>query len=148
MTGASIDPEDPMRDYLIAQRREKKAQKKEKKSKGKEKHKGETPEERRARKARKKEKKAKSAMKGVEDLLNSLGRPLPGPPRSDDRDGRSGAYSSDRRRSISPRRRSRSRPPHRSSTGDHHRGASRDVDEGKGERESYGHHSRGKVYRD
>ena len=70
-TGASIDPEDPMREYLIAQRREEKA----KKLKPKRKHKDETPEERRARKARKKEKRLKSAgVKGVEDLLKSLGK--------------------------------------------------------------------------
>ncbi|KAJ7584358.1 hypothetical protein C8J56DRAFT_150492 [Mycena floridula] len=73
----SIDPEDPMRDYLIAKRKEEKAQKKPKKSKGK--HKDETPEERRARKARKKEKKEKKAerksqgVKGVEMLLQTLG---------------------------------------------------------------------------
>jgi RNA-binding motif protein, X-linked 2 len=77
-TGASIDPEDPMRDYLIAQRKEEKALKKTKKSKGKTKPKDETAEERRARKAKKKEKKAKKVksegLKGVEDLLKSLGR--------------------------------------------------------------------------
>lgn len=71
-TGASIDPEDPMRDYLIAQRREAKA----KKARRKKKHKDETPEERRARKAKRKEKKerhVKSAgVKGVEELLQSL----------------------------------------------------------------------------
>jgi RNA-binding motif X-linked protein 2 len=78
LTGASIDPEDPMRDYLIEQRREAKALKKNKKSKGKMKHKDETPEERRARKAKKKERKARKVksegLKGVEDLLKSLGR--------------------------------------------------------------------------
>ncbi|KAJ7055017.1 hypothetical protein C8F01DRAFT_1160722 [Mycena amicta] len=87
-TGASIDPEDPMRDFLIAQRREAKAlqktKSKSKKSKSKGKHKDETPEERRVRKARKAEKKAlKSAasakkaqsqgVRGVQDLLKSLG---------------------------------------------------------------------------
>ena len=81
-TGASIDPEDPMRDYLIEQRRKAKALEKTKKSKGK--HKDETPEERRARKAKKKERKERKArkagkvksegLKGVEDLLKSLGR--------------------------------------------------------------------------
>ncbi len=74
-TGASIDPEDPMRDYLIAQRRE---AAKAKKSKGKRKHKNETPEERRARKAKKREKKEKrlksAGMKGVEELLNKLSK--------------------------------------------------------------------------
>jgi len=77
VTGASIDPEDPMRDYLIQQRREAKALKKTK-SKGKMRHKDETPEERRARKAKKKERKARKVksegLKGVEDLLKSLGR--------------------------------------------------------------------------
>lgn len=77
-TGASIDPEDPMRDYLIEQRREAKALKKIKKSKGKMKHKDETPEERRARKEKKKARKARKVksegLKGVEDLLKSLGR--------------------------------------------------------------------------
>ena len=73
-TGASIDPEDPMRDYLIEQRRKAKTLKKTKKSKGK--HKDETPEERRARKAKKKERKARKVksegLKGVEKLLKSL----------------------------------------------------------------------------
>ncbi|KAJ6615613.1 hypothetical protein B0H10DRAFT_1801130, partial [Mycena sp. CBHHK59/15] len=79
-SAGSIDPEDPMRDYLLAQRREVKALKKAKKSsKSKGKHKDETPEERRARKARKVEKKSRKAkkasegMRGVEELLNSLG---------------------------------------------------------------------------
>ncbi|KAG6832345.1 hypothetical protein H0H87_001809 [Tephrocybe sp. NHM501043] len=54
-----IDPEDPMRDYLLAQRKEEKALKKLKKSKSKSKNKDETPEERRARKAKKKEKHAR-----------------------------------------------------------------------------------------
>ena len=39
---ADIDPDDPMRDYLIQQRKEEKARKKAK-SKGKHKHKNETP---------------------------------------------------------------------------------------------------------
>lgn len=82
----SIDPEDPMRDYLISKRKEEKALKKTKKSKSKGKHKDETPEERRARRARKKEKKARKlkseGMKGVEDLLSSLGRRDTGRPRS------------------------------------------------------------------
>ncbi|KAI0092406.1 hypothetical protein BDY19DRAFT_990134 [Irpex rosettiformis] len=79
---ADIDPEDPMRDYLIAQRKEQKALKKTKK-KGKSKHKDETPEERRARKERKREKKLKKqhgksdALRGVEDLLNELERDDP-----------------------------------------------------------------------
>ena len=77
--GADIDPEDPMRDFIIAQRREERAGKKKKHKK----HKDETPEERRARKERKREKKAKKkllngksdAMRGVEELLKSLGGP-------------------------------------------------------------------------
>jgi RNA-binding motif X-linked protein 2 len=68
-----------MRDFIIAQRREERAGKKKKHKK----HKDETPEERRARKERKREKKAKKkllegrsdAMRGVEDLLKSLGGP-------------------------------------------------------------------------
>jgi len=106
-SGPEIDPEDPMRDYLIAKRKEEKA-KKAKKSKGKEKHKDETPEERRARKERKHEKKLKKSgksagIRAVEELLNELeGRTKP-----------SGAR--DRHRSASPRRDgSESRdPPHR-----------------------------------
>ncbi|KAI0331297.1 hypothetical protein GY45DRAFT_1249216, partial [Cubamyces sp. BRFM 1775] len=97
-SGPEIDPEDPMRDYLIAKRKEEKA-KKGKKSKSKGKHKDETPEERRARKERKRlrKEKAKSAgVKAAEELLNSLGGGL----------GTSGS----RRRSASPRR-SRSRTP-------------------------------------
>ncbi|KAK7053995.1 RNA-binding domain-containing protein [Favolaschia claudopus] len=107
-TGASIDPEDPMRDYLIAQRREAKALQKGKKSKSKGKHKDETPEERKARKARKAEKKsrktkkASEGMRGVEALLNSLG-------------GRTRRPSRSRSRSPSPRqmRRQRSDSPRR-----------------------------------
>ena len=79
-SAASIDPEDPMRDYLLAQRKEAKAKRKEKKNKSKGKHKDETPEEKAARKARKKEKKLLKAKKGhsegvkaVQDLLSSLG---------------------------------------------------------------------------
>ncbi|KAG6867878.1 hypothetical protein C0993_009920 [Termitomyces sp. T159_Od127] len=92
-----IDPEDPMRDYLLAQRKEKKALKKSKKDKSKSKRKDETPEERQARKARKKEKRRKQkseGVRGVEDLLSSLGR------RGD---------TGGRPRSPSPRRRHRSR---------------------------------------
>ncbi|KAF8514859.1 hypothetical protein BU17DRAFT_94127 [Hysterangium stoloniferum] len=56
----SIDPEDPMRDYLLQKRREEKEKKKSKeKGKGKKsKRVDETPEERKARKDRKKAKKA------------------------------------------------------------------------------------------
>ncbi|KNZ76451.1 RNA-binding motif protein, X-linked 2, partial [Termitomyces sp. J132] len=60
-----IDPEDPMRDYLLAQRKEKKALKKSKKNKSKSKHKDETPEEQQARKARKKEKRRKQKSEGA-----------------------------------------------------------------------------------
>ncbi|KAJ8502334.1 hypothetical protein ONZ45_g11864 [Pleurotus djamor] len=109
-SGPDIDPEDPMREYLLAQWKEERAQKKSKK-KSKDKHKDETPEERRARKARKKEKKARKnksegtkgksdVFKGVEALLGSLSR-------------REGEGGTDRRRSRSPssRRRPRSRSP-------------------------------------
>lgn len=78
-SGPAIDPEDPMAEYLISKRKEEKAHKKSKKSKAKTKHKDETPEERQARKARKKAKKAKKSLgksegvRGVEDLLASLG---------------------------------------------------------------------------
>ncbi|THV08138.1 hypothetical protein K435DRAFT_707713 [Dendrothele bispora CBS 962.96] len=85
-SGPEIDPEDPMRDYLLEKRREEKELKKKSKgkskSKGKGKHKDETPEERRARKARKKEKREKKerrkmekseGMREVEKLLESLG---------------------------------------------------------------------------
>lgn len=115
----SIDPDDPMRDYLLAQRREAKALKKSKKSKGKGKHKDETPEERRARKARKKEKRARTARSGaasgVEKLLQSLG----GVPRSLSRDrSRSPGRSRHHSRSPSPidggaSSRRHSRSPHR-----------------------------------
>ncbi|KAK7062285.1 RNA-binding domain-containing protein [Favolaschia claudopus] len=112
-TGASIDPEDPMRDYLIAQRREAKALQKGKKSKSKGKHKDETPEERKARKARKAEKKARKTkkasegMRGVEELLNSLG----GRPRRPSRSrSRSPPRQMRRQRSDSPRRPDDRRP--------------------------------------
>ena len=115
-----------MRDYLIAQRKEQKSLRKDKKSKGKGKHKDETPEERRARKARKKEKKAKkiksAGMKGVEDLLNSLGRPPPPEnSRLDDQGARHGRFSDRRSRTRSPRRRSRSRSPPRPHKDDRYR---------------------------
>ncbi|KAF8272100.1 hypothetical protein EI94DRAFT_1678407 [Lactarius quietus] len=73
-----IDPDDPMRDYLLQKWREERAGKKAKKAKSKGKHKNETPEERRARKERKREKKARrevtksEGLKGVEALLRSL----------------------------------------------------------------------------
>jgi RNA-binding motif protein, X-linked 2 len=77
-TAPNIDPDDPMRDYLLKKWREERAKKKGKKSKTKGKHKDETIEERRARKERKKEKRARreavksDGLKGVEALLNSL----------------------------------------------------------------------------
>ncbi|KAG6902472.1 hypothetical protein C0995_016334 [Termitomyces sp. Mi166 len=73
-----IDPEDPMRDYLLAQRKEQKALKKSKKDKLKSKHKDETPEERRARKARKKEKRRKQKSEGVE-VVQEISLVLPQP---------------------------------------------------------------------
>ncbi|KAI6034542.1 hypothetical protein PISMIDRAFT_7015 [Pisolithus microcarpus 441] len=63
----SIDPEDPMRDYLIEKRKEMKALEKSKKSK-KGKHKDETPDERRARKERKREKKLRKGQKKSEGV--------------------------------------------------------------------------------
>ncbi|KAF9226778.1 RNA-binding domain-containing protein [Gyrodon lividus] len=101
----SIDPEDPMRDYLMAQRKEMKALKKSKKSKDR--HKDETPEERRTRKERKRERKLRKdktqseAVKGVEDLLKTLERRHR--PR-DERDtpDRDREHLRDQRRSRSP----------------------------------------------
>ncbi|KAF9651691.1 hypothetical protein BDM02DRAFT_3184211 [Thelephora ganbajun] len=104
---ADIDPEDPMREFIIAQRREERAGKK-KKSK---KHKDETPEERRARKERKREKKAKKllqgksgAMRGVEELLRSLGDEEDGGQRMPPRRSRSKSPSPSRRDRRGPRR--------------------------------------------
>ncbi|KAJ7462048.1 hypothetical protein FB451DRAFT_1267647 [Mycena latifolia] len=114
-SAGSIDPEDPMREYLIAQRREAKVLKKAKKAKSKGKHKDETPEERRARKARKAEKKARKAKKasegtrGVEELLSSLSA-RPRRPRSTSRSPPP-QLRRQRSRSASPRnRRAYSRP--------------------------------------
>ncbi|TFY74417.1 hypothetical protein EWM64_g9595, partial [Hericium alpestre] len=78
-----IDPDDPMRDYLLQKWREERQAKKAKRGKSKGKHKDETPEERRARKERKKLKKARKAagksegLKGVEALLQSLDERIP-----------------------------------------------------------------------
>ncbi|TRM67823.1 hypothetical protein BD626DRAFT_424215 [Schizophyllum amplum] len=114
-----IDPEDPMYEYLMSKYREEKAAKKSKK-KSKHKRKDETPEERRARKELKKAKKAKvksQGMRGVEDLLKSLGGgggPRDQLGRRDDHSrsrspGRpSPARYDDRRRSLTPPRRTRS----------------------------------------
>jgi RNA-binding motif X-linked protein 2 len=96
---AFIDPEDPMRDYLLLKREEEKSSKKTKKVKSKSKHKGETPEERRQRKERKREKKARkqsanksSAMKDVEALLSMLDK------RATDNRPRSRSRSLDKRK--------------------------------------------------
>ncbi|KAF9266243.1 hypothetical protein L218DRAFT_996998 [Marasmius fiardii PR-910] len=128
-SGPEIDPEDPMRDYLIQKRREEKTLKKTKKSKLKEKHKDETPEERHARRERKREKKRQKlkkseGVKGVEALLQSLGgrdnkrSPVRSrsPPQRDDSRSRSPPKRGYRPRSRSPPRgecRSRSRSPPR-----------------------------------
>ncbi|KAJ7094427.1 hypothetical protein C8R44DRAFT_814484 [Mycena epipterygia] len=130
-SAGSIDPEDPMRDYLIAQRREAKALKKAKKSKSKGKHKDETPEEKRARKARKagkksrKAKKASEGMRGVEELLNTLG----GRPRRE----RSTSRSPPRQLRL---QRSRSRSPRgtRPRSPDAYNRNARDVDRSTGSR--------------
>lgn len=136
-SGPEIDPEDPMRDYLIAKRKEEKAAKKGKKSKSKRKHKDETPEERQARKERKRLRKEKTKSAGIraaEELLNSLGglgaasssRRSASPRRSrsrtpvrkQDSEGRHGHHSPSRRsrsRDRSPVRRYRSRTPPRRS---------------------------------
>ncbi|KAI0375935.1 hypothetical protein BV20DRAFT_26165 [Pilatotrama ljubarskyi] len=128
-SGPEIDPEDPMRDYLIAKRKEEKAAKQGKKSKSKRKHKDETPEERKARKERKRLRKEKAKSAGVraaEELLNSLGggldsvgrrRGSPSPRRSRSRTPiRNVDIEPRRNRHSPPRRRSRSRdhsPPRR-----------------------------------
>lgn len=97
-----IDPEDPMRDYLIAKRKEEKAAKKKKsKSKSKRNREDETPEERRARKERKKARKRMDKSEGVqavEELLKSLDGA------TFDRDRRRERSSSPNRRAKSPSR--------------------------------------------
>ncbi|KAG8218904.1 hypothetical protein J3R82DRAFT_4585 [Butyriboletus roseoflavus] len=111
----SIDPEDPMRDYLLAQRKEMKALKKSKRAK-KDKHKDETPEERRARKERRREKKLRKektkseGVKGVESLLRNLAKPeSPRDKRRDYRDTPDGDSDGSRyqQRSHSPSYRNR-----------------------------------------
>lgn len=116
-SGPDIDPEDPMRDYLIAKWKEERAthkSKKKKKSKGK--RKDETPEERAARKARKKERKTKKqkseGVRAVEDLLSSLAH------RETDRRSKTPQTRSSRRsRSRSPVRDSRPFPDKHESRG-------------------------------
>jgi len=121
----SIDPEDPMKDYLLAQRKEMKALKKSKKSK-KDRHKDETPEERRARKERRRERKLRKektksdGVKGVEDLLGSLARQESRRDRQRDRrdtPDRDSDRSRDRRGSHTPEQdiRMRSHIPERES---------------------------------
>lgn len=122
-SGPAIDPEDPMYEYLLAKRKEEKALKKVKKVKSKSRHKNETPAERQARKARKKEKKERrvrkgksEGIKGVEDLLSSLGgrdpgRPLSRSPSRPRRRSRSHSLSPVRDRHRQPLSRSRSRTP-------------------------------------
>ncbi|KAN0126743.1 hypothetical protein V8E52_000383 [Russula decolorans] len=74
----NIDPDDPMRDYLLEKWREERAKKRGKKTKSNKRRKDETPEERRARKERKREKRVRreasksEGLKGVEALLRSL----------------------------------------------------------------------------
>jgi len=107
----NIDPDDPMRDYLLEKWREERAKKKGKKSKSKGKHKDETPEERRLRKERKKEKRARreasksEGLKGVEALLRSLDQR--GGTREERAPGRRSLSPSDRHRSRSPHQRTR-----------------------------------------
>ncbi|KIO16561.1 hypothetical protein M407DRAFT_33791 [Tulasnella calospora MUT 4182] len=64
-----IDPEDPMRDWLISKFKDEKGKSKSKKSK---RHEGETPEERRARKERKKAKREAKAKKQEEERERSV----------------------------------------------------------------------------
>ncbi|KAJ7248457.1 hypothetical protein C8J57DRAFT_1437961 [Mycena rebaudengoi] len=144
-SGASIDPEDPMRDYLLAQRREAKALKKAKKgsSKSKGKHKDETPEERRARKARKAEKRARKAKasegtRGVEQLLSALGGGRGADALGGGRDG----SAPRRRRSMSH---SRSPPPQSRRPGGERndRGGRDDRDDRGGRSERGGRDDRG-----
>ncbi|KAJ4479006.1 hypothetical protein J3R30DRAFT_3657122 [Lentinula aciculospora] len=145
-SGPEIDPEDPMRDYLLEKRREAKALKKVKQPKSKGKHKDETSEERRARKEKKKEKRKKKSEKsagvlGVEQLLVSLGGGTMGRDRDHERS------PSPARRSRSPRRQLHDRdlpkPRKRSSSGDRYeqsyrRGTrSSDEDRDRDRRSSY-----------
>ncbi|TFK55375.1 hypothetical protein OE88DRAFT_1709883 [Heliocybe sulcata] len=114
-SGPPIDPEDPMYEYLVSQRKEEKALKKAKKHKSKGKHKDETPEERRARKERKKEKKAKKSegMRAAEELLAEIEGRVGGPSRS-----RPSPVRDPRSRSRTPERRVRRRFESRSPGGE------------------------------
>ena len=110
-----IDPDDPMRDYLIAQHKEQKLSEKAKKKKSK-RHANETPEERRERKERKRHKKLLKGGEGgaIEDRKRDAFDDRPR-----DRDSR-------RRRSPPIRDRSRSPPargygPRRSRSREFHR---------------------------
>ncbi|KAI0254813.1 hypothetical protein BJV78DRAFT_1183099 [Lactifluus subvellereus] len=111
-TAPDIDPDDPMRDYLLEKWREERAKKRAKKSKSKGKYKNETPDERRARKERKKEKRARreatksDGLKGVEALLKSLDERKGREERTLGRRSQSRSLSNDGR-SMSPRRRVR-----------------------------------------
>lgn len=81
-SAASIDPEDPMRDYLLAKRREEKAKSKSKKSK---KHEGETPEERKVRKEKKRAKREAKARSKPSEKEASRSRRADSPPRRTER---------------------------------------------------------------
>jgi len=81
-----IDPDDPMRDYLIAQRKEQKLMEKAKEKKLKE-HANETPEERRARKERKRQRRLlKGEGRAIEDRGGKEGDAIKGRPRDRERD--------------------------------------------------------------
>jgi len=143
-SGPNIDPEDPMRDYLITKWKEERAMKKPKKKKSKGKHKDETPEERAARKARKKEKKAKKhrseGVKAIEDLLNSLDRRGSGTRRSKSRTrpDQSARSRSRSRTPVSDHRASLSRrSPDRHDSRGHKRRRYSDA-EGESDRDRYG----------
>ncbi|KAG8799549.1 hypothetical protein FRC17_007117 [Serendipita sp. 399] len=117
---ASVDKEDPMRDYLLAQKREKeqassagKRIKSDKKSTKKKHREGETPEERRARKERKKAKKLllKQGEDGERRMIES--RPITDRHRDEERDGRRYDRDEDNDKDGAVRNRSSSSPPQR-----------------------------------
>ncbi|KAG9018828.1 hypothetical protein FRB90_009115 [Tulasnella sp. 427] len=101
-----IDPEDPMRDWLLSKFKDEKGKTKSKKSK---KHEGETPEERRARKERKRAKREAKAKKEGEERDKERERSVPSKRRRGDS------------MSVSP-------PPDRSSRRDDDRDRRRDDD--------------------